>query len=200
VWGCAEYSQTAQCSVAGDHSDLRAGADTGCPSDLQCGQDCPGSWHSQQLVAHTLHVIDAARALDQSMSETERGEFGYIVTGDRTYLDIYQAAARRTPQNLQRLRQLTQDNPDQTRRIAVLASAVDLKLTELQSAVEARQKKGFLAAYRLIEANLKPDTRRVITGLVELTSPQKTSCSPHARRNSRCLKTAPRMRAPSVSR
>jgi len=129
----------------------------------------PGSRHSQQLVAHTLHVIDAARALDQSMSETERGEFGYIVTGDRTYLDLYQGAARRTPQNLQRLRQLTQDNPDQTRRIAVLASAVDLKLTELQSAVEARQKKGFLAAYRLIEANLKPDTRRVITGLVELT-------------------------------
>jgi PAS domain S-box-containing protein len=103
------------------------------------------------------------------MSETERGEFGYIVTGDRTYLDIYQAAARRTPQNLQRLRQLTQDNPDQTRRIAVLASAVDLKLTELQNAVEARQKKGFIAAYRLIEANLKPDTRLVITGLVELS-------------------------------
>lgn len=129
----------------------------------------PGSWRSQELVAHTLHVIDAARALDQSMSETERGEFGYIVTGDKTYLDIYQAAAHRTPQNLLRLRQLTQDNPAQIRRISLLASAVELKLTELQSAVEARQKNGFLAAYRLIEANLKPDTRRVITGLVELT-------------------------------
>ena len=129
----------------------------------------PGSWRSQELVAHTLHVIDAARALDQSMSETERGEFGYIVTGAKTYLDIYQGAARRTPQNLQRLRHLTQDNPAQTRRIALLASAVDVKLTELQGAVDARQKSGFLAAYRLIEANLKPDTRRVITGLVELT-------------------------------
>ncbi|HWE06282.1 MAG TPA: CHASE3 domain-containing protein, partial [Rhizomicrobium sp.] len=128
----------------------------------------PGSWRTQGQVSHTLHVIDAARALDQSMSETERGEFGYIVTGDKTYLETYQNAARRTPRNLQRLRQLTLDNPSQVRRIAVLESAVDLKLAELQTAVEARQKSGFLAAYRLIEANLKPDTRRVITGLVEL--------------------------------
>jgi PAS domain S-box-containing protein len=128
----------------------------------------PGSWRSQALVAHTLRVIEAARALDQSMSETERGEFGYIVTGDQTYLDIYQNAARKTPQNLKRLRQLTADNPAQLPRIALLDSAVELKLTELQSAVEARQKSGFSAAYRLIKANLQPDTRRVITGLVEL--------------------------------
>jgi len=129
----------------------------------------PGSWRSQQLVDQTLKIIDAARALDQSVSEAERGQFGFILTGDKTYLDIYQGAARQTPQRLARLRKLTQGNPEQERRIALLESAVNVKLAELQSAVETRQKSGFLAAYKRIEADLKPDTRRVITGLVELT-------------------------------
>jgi PAS domain S-box-containing protein len=128
----------------------------------------PASWRGQELVAHTLQVIATARALDQSVSEAERGEFGYVVTAAKPYLDIYAGAARQVTQRLKRLHDLTTDNPEQTRRIALLSSAIDQKLAELQSAVDARQKLGLAPAFRTVETNLKPDTRRVISGLVGL--------------------------------
>ena len=128
----------------------------------------PASWRSQQLVAHTLQVIASARALDQSVSEAERGEFGFVVTGAKPYRDIYQSAVRDVTKRLKQLRELAADNPKQIGRLALLGSAIDQKLAELQSAVEARQKEGLVPAFRTVEANLKPDTRRVISGLVEL--------------------------------
>lgn len=127
----------------------------------------PASWRNQELVAHTLQVIASARALDLSVSEAERGEYGYVITGAKPYRDIYLTAAQQVVQRLRRVHDLTLDNPEQTRRIALLGSAIDQKLGELQSAVEARQKSGLVASFRVVESNLQPDTRRVISGLVE---------------------------------
>lgn len=121
----------------------------------------------ERLIAHTLQVIDAARAVDQAVSEAERDQFGYFVTGARFYLAQYQSATRDAAARIATLRQLTTDNPEQQRRIALIGSAVEVKFAELQLGIDAREKLGLAAAHKTVEANLRPDTRHLITGLIE---------------------------------
>ncbi len=68
-------------------------------------------WH-----IHTLEVLLATGALKTSIHAALRGERGYLLTGDRTFLRPYLAARRQSGDLLERLRQLTADNrPQQVR-------------------------------------------------------------------------------------
>ena len=121
----------------------------------------------QHLVAHTFEVIAAARGLDQAMQDAERGQRGFLITGDNAYLDPYRAGIVEAPAKLQELRRLTSDKLDQQRRIGDLQSQINLKLAEMQRTIETRQKDGFDAARRIVETDVGLDAMRTITGLIE---------------------------------
>src|SRR5271170_4719507 len=54
----------------------------------------PALRESQQLVAHSFEVIGAAHTLDQAMQDAERGQRGFLITGDDAYLKPYDAGMR----------------------------------------------------------------------------------------------------------
>src|SRR5215469_13257397 len=85
---------------------------------------------SQELVSHTLEVIAIARAFDLAVGNAESAERGFIITGDTAYLEAYKTNTQDMSQRLVRLRALTQDNPDQQRRMALIDSAIEGKLSE----------------------------------------------------------------------
>jgi PAS domain S-box-containing protein len=121
----------------------------------------------QEWVVHTFEVVAAARGLDHAIQDAERGQRGFLITGNDAYLDPYRAGVAEAPAKLQELRRLTLDSPDQLRRIGNLESQIDLKFAEMQHTIETRQKDGFDAARRIVETDVGLDAMRTITGLIE---------------------------------
>src|SRR5215469_453391 len=80
----------------------------------------PALEQSQARITHRFEVIAAAHTLDRAMQDAERGPRGFLITGDDVYLKPYYAGVRAAPGKLDDLRQLTQDNPEQQRRIEVI--------------------------------------------------------------------------------
>lgn len=77
---------------------------------------------------HTFIVLDAAEDLLSSLKDAETGLRGYLLTGDKAYLEPYLAVRSNFAPQLAELRRFCQDNPVQQRRLGVLATLVDEKL------------------------------------------------------------------------
>jgi histidine ammonia-lyase len=72
------------------------------------------------LVAHTYEVFAEAAQTLSTMIDAETGQRGYLITGRDSYLEPYNSATKHIRARLLRLQQLTVDNPNQQRRIALL--------------------------------------------------------------------------------
>ena len=51
------------------------------------------------------------------MNDAETGQRGYLITGQEDYLEPYHAAVAAIGKSVQRVKQLTEDNPRQQARI-----------------------------------------------------------------------------------
>jgi PAS domain S-box-containing protein len=101
-------------------------------------------------VEHTREVIGGVEALVAETMDAQNGDRGYAVTGDDTYLEPFRRAVAHIPPDLQRLRQLTSDNPAQQQRLAALTSLLETQLAFGQKIVAARRTGGFDAAQEQI--------------------------------------------------
>ena len=126
----------------------------------------PDLARSRAAVAHTLQVIDAARTLDEAIQDAQRGEQGFIITGNLEYLEPYTNAIKDAPARLAELKKLTEDNPEQQRRLDLLEEQINIELSQLKRSVDARQNEGFDAARQVVANNIAQDTMRVITQLI----------------------------------
>ena len=82
--------------------------------------------------------------------EPETGQRGYLITGDRKYLETYKAAAAQIHEQLAQLHDLTVDNPQQQRRVARLDALLQTRLDRLQRNASVRQTKGFESAQQIV--------------------------------------------------
>ena len=78
---------------------------------------------SLKWVDHAEQVISNSRQLMRYMVDMETGVRGYHLTGDKSFLEPYQAAKPRVPEQLALLLKLTADTPDQQRRIKEIQEA-----------------------------------------------------------------------------
>jgi PAS domain S-box-containing protein len=128
----------------------------------------PNLAHSRAAVAHTLQVIDAARTVDEAVQDAQRGEQGFIITGNSEYLEPYTNSIKDTPARLAELKKLTEDNSEQQRRLDLLEEQIHIEFSQLKRSVDARQNEGFDAARQVVANNIAQDTMRVITQLIGL--------------------------------
>ncbi|MGO9514439.1 MAG: CHASE3 domain-containing protein [Steroidobacteraceae bacterium] len=118
-------------------------------------------------IAHTFEVIGDAQTLRSTARDAERAQRGYLLTGEPGYLETYQAQASRCPPLLERLRQLTVDNPEQQRRIPAMAAALEEWLAERQRTVDIYTQEGFAAAQQVVRSRAGVNTLRTLDGLIE---------------------------------
>lgn len=71
---------------------------------------------NQRWVSHTYQVIVNANGIMASMIDQETGVRGYMLTGDATFLEPYEAGARDFTGFISRAREMTSDNPEQVER------------------------------------------------------------------------------------
>jgi PAS domain S-box-containing protein len=128
----------------------------------------PDLAHSRAAVAHTLQVIDAARTVDEAVQDAQRGEQGFIITGNPEYLEPYTNSIKDASARLAELKKLTEDNPEQQRRLDLLEEQINIEFSQLKRSVDARQNEGFDAARQVVANNIAQDTMRVITQSIGL--------------------------------
>src|ERR1035437_5455894 len=83
---------------------------------------------AEQLVSHTLRVLNASGLLLSTMEDAETGQRSYLLTGDDGYLQSYRSALSKQSLARQSLRQLRADNSGQQARLARLDQWVEPRL------------------------------------------------------------------------
>ena len=131
-------------------------------SALQLVATAPELERNRVSVARSLEVISAAQALGRAVRDAERGQRGYLITGDTAYLAPYRSGAAASPDLVETLKQLTADNAEQARRIPALTQRIDEKLAELKQTIETRDRAGFDAARRIVQTDAGADAMRAI--------------------------------------
>ncbi|MCQ8780682.1 methyl-accepting chemotaxis protein [Mangrovibrevibacter kandeliae] len=74
---------------------------------------------------HTMKVIDAEAAAEKAMIDQETGLRGYIISGEKSFLEPYERGAVEFTAAVDRMADLTRDNPEQQARIAELRKRRD---------------------------------------------------------------------------
>ncbi|BAZ21260.1 multi-sensor signal transduction histidine kinase [Kalymmatonema gypsitolerans NIES-4073] len=122
---------------------------------------------NESWVTHTHQVLTELENTLSTLKDAETGQRGYVLTGDKHYLEPYFAALSQINGNIKNIRQLTADNSSQQRRILFLERKVAEKLNELQKTIALRQEKGIEPAQQVVLSGrgkkLMDDIRRLIT-------------------------------------
>src|SRR5215510_1761179 len=72
---------------------------------------------NEGLVAHTHEVLTELVDVMSTMDDAETGERGYLLTGEKSYLEPYQSAVGAIHARVDKLVQLTADSPNQQAHI-----------------------------------------------------------------------------------
>lgn len=92
---------------------------------------------SSELVNHTNEVIISAERMMSSVKDAETGQRGYIITGDRIFLEPYNGGYERTLKLLAHLKQLTVDNPVQQENVRKAKVIIDQRFAQMQHVLQA---------------------------------------------------------------
>jgi PAS domain S-box-containing protein len=94
---------------------------------------------SHALVEHTHEVRAEVEHVLSLLKDAETGQRGYLLTAEDRYLDPYRTAVTEVTTAIQRLQDLTADNPRQQRRLAEFRRGVAVKLYELRQTLDDNQ-------------------------------------------------------------
>ncbi|MBE8989503.1 GAF domain-containing protein [Nostoc sp. LEGE 12450] len=117
-------------------------------------------------VQKTQGKINKLEELLSEMKDAETGQRGYILTGQESYLEPYQAVVVNIDQKIVELKDLIADQPSQQKQFAALESLIAAKFAILKQTIYLRQNQGFEAALQVIQTNhgkyIMDDIRKVI--------------------------------------
>lgn len=103
-------------------------------------------------VANTDDLLDAATRARSVLHAAETGQRGYLLTGDREYLEPYTRGTAVVGDLLAELKRLSAGQESQLLRVAVLEKLVAEKLAELRSTIDAMDRGGRAEALRIVKS------------------------------------------------
>ena len=106
-----------------------------------------------QNIVHTHDVITGLQEILSNVKDAETGQRGFLLTGDRGYLEPYERALVAIPRTLEKLADLTADNPAQKSQLPILKQHIDTKLDELKQTIEVRRQQGLDAALAAVASD-----------------------------------------------
>ncbi|MBO0906371.1 sensor histidine kinase [Jiella sonneratiae] len=95
-----------------------------------------------ELVAHTIEVEAAVADLNRLNERIETARRGYLLEGDPRFLDTFEATAAEIPGQIQRIAELTADNPEQVKRITDFRGLTDQYLGLMRESIADKQAGG----------------------------------------------------------
>lgn len=94
---------------------------------------------NQAWVTHTQQVMLELTTVESLLADAETGQRGFLYTGEPRYLAPYNFAVAHLTPHIDKLAELTADNPQQQPRIPKLRALVQEKLGELQKTITLYQ-------------------------------------------------------------
>jgi PAS domain S-box-containing protein len=104
---------------------------------------------NERLVGHTHEVISELEDVMSTMDDAETGERGYLLTGEKSYLEPYQSAVSAIHARVEKLVRLTADNPNWQAHLPALEREISDRLDNLKSQID-RKKSGHADGARQI--------------------------------------------------
>lgn len=95
---------------------------------------------TNEWVNHTHEVLYEFEQIMAYSSDAETGSRGFIITGDRAFLEPYSDARLKIFQHISVVKELTKDNPVQQRNVENLEKLVTKKMDQLDQSIELRKK------------------------------------------------------------
>ncbi|MDZ8105904.1 MAG: response regulator [Nostoc sp. DedQUE12a] len=109
--------------------------------------------NTSKNLLNTQVTINSLEELLSNIKDAETGQRGYILTGNDAYLEPYQTALVKVAPEIQELRKLTANDPQQVRQLDILEPLIVAKLNELKKTIDLRQGQGLDAALEVIKTD-----------------------------------------------
>ncbi len=129
--------------------------------------NAPELRRNRELVVQTFDFIATAQSLQRAVQDSERGQRGYLLTGDPMYLAPYTRSLDEIPSLVGRLQQFGGGNDELRARIARIEADTQLKLAELKKSIDAYLTGGQSAALEVIRSNVGRDAMERITAAID---------------------------------
>jgi PAS domain S-box-containing protein len=127
----------------------------------------------------TLHELSATLS---SMRDVETGYRGYVITGDKSYLDPFHAGATAAPEHVRRLRELFADDADQLPRLDRAATLVREKTNFSSEVINRYERDGQDAAKQLVLTGRGKAAMDELRALIaQMESEENARLADHAR-------------------
>jgi hypothetical protein len=97
-------------------------------------------------VNQTHETLEQLSTVLSLVLEAENARRGYVLTGDRSFLDRYDAIPTRLASSLQRLRESTAGRPEQQAHLDELEPLIRRKLENLATSIQLRERQGATTA------------------------------------------------------
>ncbi len=131
--------------------------------------------NTSEWAQHTQQVLRQLAHFNQSMTDAETGQRGFLVTGEARYLKPYEEGRLNVKQALAEFRTLTLDNPRQQDRAKRLLEIASDKLDELALTIDLRRSQGFEASRKVVLTDRgKQSMDQIRTLLLEAESEEET--------------------------
>lgn len=106
--------------------------------------------NSVEWSKHTLDVMRTNDLITSYIKDAETGQRGYIITGDKKYLEPYQSSKQLVYETLDKLKELSKTVAVQQQRLITYKTLLDEKYDEMQETIDARTNLGFEAAQKVV--------------------------------------------------
>jgi CheY-like chemotaxis protein/signal transduction histidine kinase/CHASE3 domain sensor protein len=98
---------------------------------------------SNQLVNHTHEVLNELEQTLVNELDAETGKRGFVITGDEHFLDPYNRGMASISKSLNKVKELTKDNPEQQKNVARIEVLTDTLARFLRACIRIRRTEGF---------------------------------------------------------
>ena len=130
---------------------------------------------NHKWVSHSADVRLELATTESLLKDAETGQRGYLVTGDPQYLTPYNSAITQVEPHVQRLMELTVDNPRQQARVVQLHGLAQQKLKELADTVSLYRAGGADEATDMVLTNRGLHTMDKIRAVLSDMQREETS-------------------------
>ncbi|ODH01702.1 hypothetical protein A4S05_27735 [Nostoc sp. KVJ20] len=120
---------------------------------------------------HTYEVLSQLEDLNLQLTTAETGQRGYIITGEKRYLEPYNAALESLNQKIKELQNLTADNPNQQNRLDILQPLLTQRMAVMKDVIEIRQSQGLEATQKAV---LTDEGKRLMDQIQKVIQAMKT--------------------------
>lgn len=120
----------------------------------------------QAAVAHTSEVRATLARIIGLLNEAETGQRGYLLTGERQYLEPYTSASSQIRDRIDYFRSLTADNMEQRTNLDELERRIDARLASLRERLNAYDRLGQEEAIKALRYSNARDEMKAIRALV----------------------------------